>query len=189
MPEYNSSIELPKASFMLFDSLSLKPPVLSIEVLIKVRYSLAATWILPLIKIILLLILLCHISQKPGLIHHNILKLMSPSGNGRNPSPSGDYFSRLAELWKIIARPAIVSMTSKYHLVWITKYRKPVLSKDIATRLRDLIREICKTMDIEILKGHVSSDHVQLFVSVLPYHSVSQIMKRIKGKTSRQAVE
>ena len=74
----------------------------------------------------------------------------------------------------------------KFHFVWITKYRKPLLSGSIGTRLRDLIREICKTMDIEIIKGHVSKDHVHLFVSVPPYHSVSQVMKRIKGKTSRR---
>jgi putative transposase len=56
----------------------------------------------------------------------------------------------------------------------------------IGTRLRDLIREICKTMDVEIIKGHVSKDHVHLFVSVPPYHSVSQLLKRLKGKTSRR---
>ena len=74
----------------------------------------------------------------------------------------------------------------KFHLVWITKYRKPMLSGVVATRLRELVREICKTMDIDIIKGHVSRDHVHLFVSVPPYHSVSQVMKRIKGKTSRR---
>ena len=74
----------------------------------------------------------------------------------------------------------------KYHLVWITKYRKPVLVGDTAERLRDLIREICRSMDIEILKGHISKDHVHLLVSVPPYHSVSDVLKRIKGKTSRR---
>ena len=61
-----------------------------------------------------------------------------------------------------------------------------MLSNAIATRLRELIREICKAMDIEIIKGHISKDHVHLLVSVPPYHSVSQVMKRIKGKTSRR---
>ena len=74
----------------------------------------------------------------------------------------------------------------KYHLVWITKYRKPVIFGDVAIRLRELIREICKSMDIEIIKGHVSKDHVHLFVSVLPQLSISKVMGRIKGKTSRK---
>ena len=74
----------------------------------------------------------------------------------------------------------------KYHLVWITKYRKPVIFGDVAIRLRELIREIFKSLDIEIIKGHVSKDHVHLFVSVLPQLSISKVMGRIKGKTSRK---
>ena len=74
----------------------------------------------------------------------------------------------------------------KYHFVWITKYRKPVLHGEVAIRLRELIREICKAMDIEIIKGHVSKDHVHLLLSVPPYISASDVMKRIKGKTSRK---
>jgi putative transposase len=74
----------------------------------------------------------------------------------------------------------------KFHLVWITKYRKPVLFGNVATRLRDLVREICKSMEVEILKGHVSKDHGHLLVSVPPYISVSELVKRVKGKTSRK---
>jgi putative transposase len=74
----------------------------------------------------------------------------------------------------------------KYHIVWITKYRKPVVRGEIAERLRDLIREICKAKDIEILKGHVSRDHVHVFLSVPPHLSVSQLVQSLKGKTSRK---
>ena len=77
----------------------------------------------------------------------------------------------------------------KYHVVWITKYRKPVIGKDIGVRLRELIRQICESMDIQIVKGHVSRDHVHIMVSVPPYISVSDMMKRIKGRTSRKLLE
>jgi putative transposase len=72
----------------------------------------------------------------------------------------------------------------KYHLVWITKYRKPVLVGPVAERVRELIRQICQQLDIEIIKGHVSRDHVHLFVSMPPHVSVSDAMKQIKGKSS-----
>lgn len=72
----------------------------------------------------------------------------------------------------------------KYHVVWITKYRKPVLSKEIGKRLRELIMQVCTSMDIHIIKGHVSRDHIHMMVSVPPYISVSDMMKRIKGRTS-----
>jgi putative transposase len=74
----------------------------------------------------------------------------------------------------------------KFHLVWITKYRKPVLSGEVAIRLRDLIREICKSMDVEIVKGHVSKDHLHILVSVPPHVSVSKLVQHFKGKTSRK---
>jgi len=74
----------------------------------------------------------------------------------------------------------------KYHLVWITKYRKPVLQGEIAKRVRDLIREICRTNDVEIIKGHVSKNHVHLFVSVPPHISASQLVQYLKGKSSRK---
>ena len=74
----------------------------------------------------------------------------------------------------------------KYHLVWVTKYRKPVLRGEIAERVRDLIREICKAREVEIIKGHVSSDHVHVFLSVPPHLSVSQLTQSLKGKTSRK---
>lgn len=59
----------------------------------------------------------------------------------------------------------------KYHIVWITKYRKKVLVVLVSERVRELIRGICKAHDVEILKGHVSKDHVHLFVSVPPASS------------------
>ena len=74
----------------------------------------------------------------------------------------------------------------KYHVVWITKYRKQVLTGLVAERLRELIRQICTANDIEIIKGHVSKDHVHLFVSVPPHISVSNLVQMIKGKTSRK---
>ena len=50
----------------------------------------------------------------------------------------------------------------KVHLVWVTKYRKKVLGGEISERIRELIREICFQEDIEIIKGHISRDHVHL---------------------------
>ena len=57
---------------------------------------------------------------------------------------------------------------------------------EIAERLRDLIREICKSKDVEIIKGHISKDHVPIFVSVPPHISVSQLIKFIKEKSSQR---
>jgi putative transposase len=38
----------------------------------------------------------------------------------------------------------------------------------------------------EILKGHISRDHFHIFVSVPPHISVSDLLKAVKGRTSRK---
>ena len=77
----------------------------------------------------------------------------------------------------------------KYHVVWITEYRKPVLGGEIAVRLRELVRQTCATLDVYILSGHIGADHVHLLVSVPPNLSVSEIVKRLKGRSSRKMLQ
>jgi putative transposase len=77
----------------------------------------------------------------------------------------------------------------KYHLVWVTKYRYHILQGELARRARDIIRDICMQHDVIILKGHVSQDHVHLFVSAPPRLAVSTLMQYIKGKPSRKLQE
>ena len=74
---------------------------------------------------------------------------------------------------------------NKYHLVWITKYRKKVLTGEIGIRSRDIIRQVCENFDIDIIRGNISPDHVHLLVSIPPKHSISEIIKNIKGRSSR----
>ena len=74
----------------------------------------------------------------------------------------------------------------KYHFVWATKYRKAVLTGPVGIRLRELVREVCRTNDIELLQGHVSRDHVHILVSAPPNMSASKIMQYVKGKSSRK---
>jgi putative transposase len=70
------------------------------------------------------------------------------------------------------------------HLVWTTKYRKPVLTGEVGLRVRELIRQICREVDTDIIKGHVSKDHVHLFVSIPPQVGISRLVQRLKGRTS-----
>ena len=75
------------------------------------------------------------------------------------------------------------------HLVWITKYRYEVLKGDIQTRCRELIIQICDAEDVRILKGVVSKDHVHMLIEYPPKTLVSELVKRLKGRTSRRLQE
>ena len=77
----------------------------------------------------------------------------------------------------------------KVHVVWITKYRKKVLRGEISSRLRTLLREICKANDVIIIKGHVSLDHIHLLLSFPPSIPVSKLLQYLKGKTSRRMLQ
>ena len=74
----------------------------------------------------------------------------------------------------------------EYHFVWVTKYRYKVLTGDVAVRVRELVRQI---FEIRIITGVVSKDHVHLLVSAPPTIAASEIMRRIKGKTSIRLFE
>jgi len=56
-------------------------------------------------------------------------------------------------------------------------------------RCRDLIKQICDAEDVRILKGVVSKDHVHIHIEYPPSKSISNIVKRLKGRTSRRLQE
>ncbi len=71
------------------------------------------------------------------------------------------------------------------HIVWVTKYRYHVLKGDIQKRCRELLIQICDSEDVKILSGVVSKDHDHMHIEYAPKKSVSDIVKRLKGRTSR----
>ena len=73
----------------------------------------------------------------------------------------------------------------KVHLVWIPKYRKAVLTGDVALRVRDLLRQIAAEHELEIVSGKVARDHVHLLLSYRPNQHVSQMVQWLKGISSR----
>ena len=71
------------------------------------------------------------------------------------------------------------------HLIWTTKYRYHVLEGEIKVRCRDLLVQICDAEDIRILKGIVSRDHVHMHIEYPPKLAIADVVKRLKGRTSR----
>lgn len=74
----------------------------------------------------------------------------------------------------------------KYHLVWITKYRYPVLVGDVGERTRELLREIARSLEMTIYAGAINRDHVHMLISIPPYLSVSKAVQYLKGKSSHR---
>ena len=72
------------------------------------------------------------------------------------------------------------------HIVWVTKYRYKVLQGKIQERCREIIIQICDAEDIRILSGVVSKEHVHMHIEYPPKKSVSDIVKKLKGQSSRK---
>ena len=71
------------------------------------------------------------------------------------------------------------------HLVWVTKYRYNVLTGDIQKRCRELLIQVYDAEDVRILSGVVSKDHIHMHIEYPPSVSLSNLLKRMKGRTSR----
>src|ERR671912_612523 len=75
------------------------------------------------------------------------------------------------------------------HVVWVTKYRYHVLKGDVQLRCRELLIQICDAEDVRILKGVVSKAHFHMHIEYPPSKSVSDLVKRMKGRSSRRLQE
>ena len=97
---------------------------------------------------------------------------------------------KLYDAWQMSYRKTSHSVYDlKFHIVWVTKYRYKVLRGKIAVRVRDIIRQLCNQLDVQILTGHVSCDHVHLLLSVPPTIAVSTLVQKLKGASSRKLLQ
>lgn len=78
-----------------------------------------------------------------------------------------------------------VIYSCKYHIVWCPKYRRKVLINGVDTRLKELIHEIAKELQLEIIEIEVMPDHVHILLEVDPQFGIHRAVKALKGRTSR----
>lgn len=77
-----------------------------------------------------------------------------------------------------------VIYSCKYHIVWCPKYRRKVLINGVDTRLKELIHEIAKELQLEIIEMEVMPDHVHILLEVDPQFGIHRAVKALKGRTS-----
>jgi len=77
-----------------------------------------------------------------------------------------------------------VVYSCKYHVVWTPKYRRGVLKDGVDTRLKELLGQIAKEIQVDIIEMEVMSDHVHLLIEVDPQFGIHKAVKRFKGATS-----
>lgn len=78
-----------------------------------------------------------------------------------------------------------VTYRCAYHVVWCPKYRRQVITGDIDTRLKQVIREVCAERNCQITELETMPDHVHLLVECDPQFGIHRLIKQIKGRSSR----
>ena len=73
----------------------------------------------------------------------------------------------------------------RYHVVWIPKRRKRLLQKSIVGRLTEIIYEGCHMNKWWVEELSIQKDHVHMLIQIKPQESISSVIKRIKGVSSR----
>ena len=82
-------------------------------------------------------------------------------------------------------RAAHAAYDTAYHLVWSPKYRKKLLTGELAKRVEELFGEIGEAYDITIEEMEVSVDHVHIFCSFPPRYAISEVVGRLKSLSAR----
>ena len=80
-----------------------------------------------------------------------------------------------------LKRTSHAAYDTKYHLVWIPKYRKWILRGDIVQEVRDIFQEIAINHDFEIDTLEVAKDHVHVFLSFPPRYSIATVVGMLKS--------
>jgi putative transposase len=73
-----------------------------------------------------------------------------------------------------------------YHIIWTPKYRRKILVNGIDIRLKELLDEKAKELNVSIENMEVMPDHIHLFVKTNPSSCPQWIVNQFKGYTSRK---
>ena len=71
------------------------------------------------------------------------------------------------------------------HLVFVTKYRRGVFTKDVLNDLREVMASVCQDFEAELVEFDGEDDHVHLLVNYPPKVSISTLVNSLKGVSSR----
>jgi putative transposase len=72
----------------------------------------------------------------------------------------------------------------KYHVVFIPKYRRKALFRELRKELGVVFRRLAEQKESRVEEGHLMEDHVHMLLSIPPKHSVAQVVGFIKGKSA-----
>jgi len=72
------------------------------------------------------------------------------------------------------------------HIVFVTKYRKKVITEPILTRLKAIFTKLCETQKCCLTEFNGEADHVHLLIELAPDIAISKLVNILKTISSRE---
>ena len=79
---------------------------------------------------------------------------------------------------------AHVKWDCKYHVVILPKYRRKVLYGRMRRGVGQILRDLCRQKDIELVEGKAMPDHIHMLLSVPPRYSLAMTIGYLKGESA-----
>ena len=74
----------------------------------------------------------------------------------------------------------------RYHIVWVTKYRKWWLNDELQEILVNMLEEICEEQFVNVIRIWMEKDHVHLYVSIpLTTWHIPDVLQKLKWRSSK----
>jgi putative transposase len=77
-----------------------------------------------------------------------------------------------------------VKWDCKYHVVVVPKYRRRKFYGSLRVEIGEVLRQLCRQKDIELIRGNALPDHVHLLLRVPPKYSIANTVGFLKGKSA-----
>ena len=77
----------------------------------------------------------------------------------------------------------------KYHIVFAPKFRRKEIYGKLKADIGQILRQLCKQKEVEVIEAHACIDHIHMLVSIPPKLSVAAFMGYLKGKSSLMIFE
>jgi putative transposase len=71
------------------------------------------------------------------------------------------------------------------HLVFVTKYRRRIFTKQILDEMKEVLKTVCADFEAELVEFDGEKDYVHLLVNYPPKVQISKLVNSLKGVSSR----
>ena len=78
-----------------------------------------------------------------------------------------------------------VKFDCRYHIVWVTKFRRKWINKDLEKVIEAVVKEVCTEQYVNLIRVWMENNHIHLYVSIAPSRDIPKIIQLFKWRSSR----